>query len=153
VIDATTPNEQDDQAVFEQINARNIILVINKGDLLTDGAVPDVAKPYRHLPAVIVSALKGNGIDALEKTIQEICLSGVSINPGRDLIPTLRQRIAFEQAIEPLSRAYHALGGSVPDELVAEDLEAAKRILNRVLGEDVEHDVLDEIFKNFCIGK
>jgi tRNA modification GTPase len=153
VIDASTPNEQGDQAVFEQINASNIILVINKGDLLTDDVAPEVPHPYRHLPTVIVSALKGNGISELEKTIEEVCLSGVSINPGRDLVPTLRQRIALEQAIEPLSRAYHALGGSVPDELVAEDLEAAKRILNRILGEDVEYDVLDEIFKNFCIGK
>ncbi|MGD9006742.1 MAG: tRNA uridine-5-carboxymethylaminomethyl(34) synthesis GTPase MnmE [Desulfobacteraceae bacterium] len=153
VIDASTLNEQGDHAVFEQINARNTILVINKGDLLTEGVVPVLPHAYRQLPSVIVSALKGNGIGELEKTIQEVCLSGLSINPGRDLVPTLRQRIALEQAMEPLSRAYQALGGSVVDELVAEDIESAKRILNRILGEDVEYDVLDEIFKNFCIGK
>ena len=153
VIDGSAPKEKEDYSVFEQINAKNIILVVNKSDLLSPDATPVIAKLYRHLPAVVISALKGHGIGTLEKTIQEVCFSSVSINPGRDLVPTLRQRIALEQAMEPLKRAYHALDGSEPDELVAEDLETAKRTLNRILGEDVEVDVLDEIFKNFCIGK
>jgi tRNA modification GTPase len=153
VIDGSAPNEKDDQAVFEQINARNIILIINKGDLLIPGVVPEIPHSFSRLPAVIVSALKGHGIDELEKTIHQVCLRGVSINPGRDLIPTLRQRIALEQAIEPLSRAYYALGDSVSDELISEDLETAKRTLNGILGENVSYDVLDEVFKNFCIGK
>lgn len=153
VVDGSAPNEDSDQAVFDQINARKTILVINKGDLLTPDVVPAIPQLYRHLPAVIISALKGDGIDELEKIIQAVCLNGISINPGRDLVPTLRQRIALEQAMEPLLRAYHGLDGSVPDELVAEDLETAKRTLSRILGEDVEYDVLDEIFKNFCIGK
>lgn len=153
VIDGSAPTEKGDHAVFEQINARKVILVINKGDLLPPGEVPEIPQPYRHLPTVIISALKGNGIGALEKSIQEVCLSGVSINPGRGLVPTLRQRIALEKAMEPLSRAYQAIDDSVLDELVAEDIETAKRTLNRIMGEDVAHDVLDEIFKNFCIGK
>jgi tRNA modification GTPase len=153
VIDGSAPKEKGDLAVFEQINARNVILVINKGDLLNPGVVPEIPLAYRVLPAVIISALKGNGIDELEKSIQEVCLRGVSINPGRDLVPTLRQRIALGQALEPLLRAYRALDGSVSHELAAEDLETAKRTLNRILGEGVEFDVLDEIFRNFCIGK
>lgn len=153
VVDGSDPNATEDHAVFKQINARNIILVINKGDLLPPDTKPEIAQAYRRLPAVVVSALQGSGIGELEETIQEVCFSSVSINPGRDLVPTLRQRIALEQAMEPLKRAYHALEGCDPVELVAEDLEIAKRTLNRIIGEDVEHDVLDEIFKNFCIGK
>lgn len=153
VIDGSALNEESDQAVFDQINAKKTILVINKGDLLTHDVVSEIPQLYQHLPAVLISALKGDGIDDLEETIQEVCLNGISINPGRDLVPTLRQRIALEKAIEPLLRAYHALNGSVPDELVTEDLETAKQTLSRILGEDVEYDVLDEIFKNFCIGK
>jgi tRNA modification GTPase len=153
VIDSSAIDEKGDAAVFEQINARNIILVVNKCDLLSSVSDFTQHKQYRHLPTVFISALKGDGIARLEQTIQEVCLNGVFINPGRDLVPTLRQRIALEQAVEPLSRAYKSIGGSVPDELVAEDLEFAKRTLNQILGEDVEYDVLDEIFKNFCIGK
>jgi tRNA modification GTPase len=153
VIDGAAPFGNDDIAVFEQINAKNLIIVINKGDLLMSDVIPEIPKRYQHLPAVIISALTGNGIDELEQTIKDVCLRCVSINPGRDLIPTLRQRIALEQALEPLSCAHHALDGSVPDELVAEDLETAKQALNRILGKGVEYDVLDEIFKNFCIGK
>jgi tRNA modification GTPase len=153
VIDACALNEAGDEAVFAQIDARNIILVINKRDLLTALQDPEPPPQYRHLPTVAISALKGDGIKELEQTIQEVCLNGLFIHPGRDLIPTLRQRTALEKAMEPLRRAHQALKGSVPDELVAADLDAAKRIMNRISGEDIEHDVLDEIFKNFCIGK
>ncbi len=153
VIDGCAPNETGDDAVFEQINARNIILVVNKCDLLSSGRQLALPQQYRHLPTVTISALNGDGVDELERTIQEVCLNGVFIDPGRDLVPTLRQRTALEQALEPLSRAYESLVGSGADELVAEDLESAKRSLSRILGEDVAHDVLDEIFRNFCIGK
>jgi tRNA modification GTPase len=153
VVDGCDLNAKGDEAVFAQINARNTILVINKKDLLPAHQDLTPATAYRHLPTVVLSALRGDGIAALEKTIQEVCLNGISIHPGRDLVPTLRQRAALEAAMEPLTRAYQALGGSVSDELVAEDLETAKRCLKRILGHDIEYDVLDEIFKSFCIGK
>jgi tRNA modification GTPase len=153
VVDGCALGVKEDASVFNQIEARNTILVINKRDLVFPHQDLTPPAPYRHLPTVVVSALKGDGIAALEQTIQEICLNGIYIHPGRDLVPTLRQRFALEQAMEPLKRACNALDGSVSDELVAEDLEAATRCLKRIIGENVEHDVLDEIFKNFCIGK
>jgi tRNA modification GTPase len=153
VVDGCDLNAKGDEAVFAQINARNIILVINKQDLLQPHHDLTPPAPYRHLPTVLLSALKGEGIDGLKQTIQKVCLNGISIEPARDLVPTLRQRAALEQALEALTRAYHALDGLVADEVVAEDINSAVGCLKRILGQEIEHDLLDEIFKNFCIGK
>ena len=153
VIDGSAPFQKEDEAVYEQINAKNVILVINKCDLMPPGHTLKLADNYLQLPSVIISALHGEGIHDLESTIQEVSLKGIFINPGRHLVPTMRQKIALEKSLAPLTRARQSIADGLPDELVTEDLKIAKRELNRILGEAVESDVLDEIFSKFCIGK
>lgn len=153
VIDGSRPIETPDQDVYEQVNAQNIILVINKIDLMMPGTDPVLPGIYRDLPAVRVSALNGDGIAELESTIQETCLNGAFIDPGRDLVPTLRQRTALEKALVHLNRALEGAGGSVSDELIVEDLEHAQRELSLIMGAAIDANVLDEIFSRFCIGK
>jgi tRNA modification GTPase len=153
VIDGSVPFQKEDEAVYEHINAKNVILVINKCDLMTPKHTIKLADKFLKLPSVIISALHGEKIHDLERTIQEVSLKGIFINPGRHLVPTMRQKIALEKAMVPLTRACQSMADGVPDELVTEDLETAKRELNRILGAAVESDVLDEIFSKFCIGK
>jgi tRNA modification GTPase len=153
VVDGSVPFKKEDEAVYEHITAKNVILVINKSDLMPAGNAVELAEKYYSLPSVIISALHGDGIYDLERTIKEVTLNGIFINPGRHLVPTMRQKIALEKAKVPLTRACKCLADGLPDELVTEDLDIAKRELNLILGETVEADVLDEIFSKFCIGK
>jgi tRNA modification GTPase len=46
-----------------------------------------------------------------------------------------------------------ALGGSASEELVAEELRLAARALGRLTGRVDVEDILDVIFRDFCIGK
>jgi tRNA modification GTPase len=153
VIDGSQPLESFDQDIYEQINAQTIILVVNKNDLLMPGVHPVLPEKFRDAPTVMVSALNGDGITELEHTIQQTCLNGTFIDPGRDLIPTLRQRGALERALVHLNRALEETGASVPEELIAENLEQAKQELRLILGDEIDRDMLDEIFSRFCIGK
>ncbi|SFO96583.1 tRNA uridine-5-carboxymethylaminomethyl(34) synthesis GTPase MnmE [Tranquillimonas alkanivorans] len=64
-----------------------------------------------------------------------------------------RQRQAMQKGLQSLSEAQAGLAGPGPDEIVAEDLRAAIRALDALVGRvDVEH-ILGEIFASFCIGK
>lgn len=153
VVDGSVPFKKEDEAVYEHITAKNVILVINKSDLMPAGNGVELAEKYLSLPSVIISALHGEGINDLERIIKEVTLGGIFINPGRHLVPTMRQKIALEKSKVPLTRACQSLADGLADELVTEDLENAKRELNRILGETVESDLLDEIFSKFCIGK
>lgn len=153
VIDGSRLLETLDQDLYEQIDGQTTILVINKSDLIVPGTQRVLPEMYRHVPTVVVSALTGDGLSELEHLIQETCLNGVFIDPGRDLIPTLRQRMALEKALDPLSRAFEGIGVPLQDVLISEDLEQAKRELSMIIGEDIGTDVLDQIFSRFCIGK
>jgi tRNA modification GTPase len=117
----------------------NSILVINKGD------VADTLKLDR---GVHVSAKTGQG---LEQLIAALIEKTKTLMGGREgvSLTRARHRVALEEARDALNRGR---GSSLP-ELMAEDLRLAVRALGRVTGRVDVEDLLDVIFKDFCIGK
>lgn len=117
------------------------ICVVNKADLLENTA----SRPNDYL---FVSALTGAGIEALLQT-----LSGeIDRRFGDTSAPPLtraRHRSALEECAEHLARALHAPMA----DLRAEDVRLAMRSLGRITGRVDVEDLLDIIFRDFCIGK
>jgi tRNA modification GTPase len=120
------------------------VVVINKIDLGPVEAAPVVGDR----PAFGVSALDGTGIDEmvaeLEKEVAARCLPS-----GSPALTRVRHRAALEDCREGLRRA----GGAEEAELAAEDLRLAARALGRITGRVDVEDILDVIFRDFCIGK
>lgn len=119
----------------------NTIVVSNKSDLAKSPPAGDGA-------ALPVSAKTGAGIDVLLARLG----SEVARRFDTTAAPTItrmRHRAALTECREALGRAL--LAGS--PELVAEDLRLAARALGRITGRVGVEDVLDVIFKDFCIGK
>jgi tRNA modification GTPase len=116
------------------------ILVANKSDLLS--GPPDLPGG-----AFAVSALTGAGIDRLLAA-----LGGKVAESYRIEAPVLtraRHRQALEEAREALRRSLEA---PLP-ELRAEDLRLALRSLGQITGAVDVEDLLDVIFRDFCLGK
>ena len=116
------------------------LLVANKIDLVSPrGDLPSPAWP--------ISALTGEGIDALLSALGErVAQRYVMESP---VLTRARHRQALEDATQSLRRA---LGAPLP-ELRAEDLRLALRSLGRITGTVDVEDLLDVIFRDFCIGK
>jgi tRNA modification GTPase len=117
------------------------ILVANKIDLLSGGCgdLPDGALP--------VSALTGAGVEGL------LAALGAEVAASyRDRAPALtraRHRVALEEALSALIRSRTAALA----ELRAEDLRLAWRSLGHITGRVDVEDLLEMIFRDFCIGK
>ncbi|MEP9354555.1 tRNA uridine-5-carboxymethylaminomethyl(34) synthesis GTPase MnmE [Xanthobacter sp. KR7-65] len=96
-----------------------------------------------------VSAATGEGIDDLVAALAE----RAGMLDGREpaLVTRARQRQALERACLHLERGLAAFGG--PEELAAEDVRLAVRALDQTIGRVDVEDVLDALFKTFCIGK
>jgi tRNA modification GTPase len=129
------------------------LLVANKTDLR--GPHPSLPPPAGEgrvgagpgRSAFPVSALTGDGIDALLAALgSHIAESYRSEAP---LLTHARHRQALEDAAAALRRA---LAAPLP-ELRAEDLRLAWRSLGRITGTVDVEDLLDLIFRDFCIGK
>ena len=69
------------------------------------------------------------------------------------LVSNMRHYTALKDAYNALLRANVALGEKVPTDLVAQDIREALYSIGTIVGEVTTDEVLDNIFRNFCIGK
>ncbi|MDQ7249072.1 tRNA uridine-5-carboxymethylaminomethyl(34) synthesis GTPase MnmE [Dongia sedimenti] len=129
-------------AIRAQIDAASI-LVLNKADLLP-GPLQAIAG---HQP-IAISALTGAGLSDLLVTLKERA-AGLLASGDQPVLTRLRHREALADCRLALSRGL-AVG---PVELKAEELRLATRALGRITGRVEVEDVLDVIFREFCIGK
>jgi tRNA modification GTPase len=126
--------------------------VINKVDLVTDTAnrcgrwPPEgPARGFR------ISALTGEGVDVLMTALAEWSRNALS-GAEPSLVTRERHRIALREVVSALTRASGVEIGRQED-LLAEELRLAARALGRLTGRVDVEDVLDVIFRDFCIGK
>jgi tRNA modification GTPase len=118
------------------------ILVATKVDL-----VPGEGRASLPAAALPVSAVTGEGLDALLARLEGEVADRLA-GEGAALTRT-RHRKALEEALAALELA----GRASAAELLAEDLRLATRALGRITGRVDVEDVLDLIFREFCIGK
>ena len=124
----------DDDALF----------AINKCDLLDHP--PTTVLCGR--PTFAISARTGAGLDSLLAALTEAVIerAGLSESPA---LTRERHRLALNECLECLARARAAPAA----ELLAEDLRLAVRAIGRITGRVDVEDLLDVIFREFCIGK
>ncbi len=140
VFDATTLPDLD-PATLGLIDADTVV-VFNKTDLaMADDLRPD-------LSPILVSAHTGAGLKALEERLTAFSADRLAIGSAPSLTRT-RHRAALTECRESLLRALNA---PLP-ELAAEDVRLASRALGRITGRVDVEDLLDVIFRDFCIGK
>jgi tRNA modification GTPase len=98
-----------------------------------------------------VSGLTGEGMDALVGRIEAV-LAGRAAHAGTAI--RARHAVAMRRAGEALAQArIEVLGGAERSELAAEEVRAAVRALDSLVGRIDVENILDEIFASFCLGK
>jgi tRNA modification GTPase len=143
LVDATRP---DEAATMRDLLGPDALLVVNKADLVGgDGLAWATALDSAAMP---LSVATGDGMPALlarlEAAVAERASSG-----GTPLVTRARHRAALEDCVTAL----HRFAGAYLPELAAEDLRAAVQSLGRITGRVDVEDMLDVIFREFCIGK
>lgn len=131
-----------DSATLGLLDERSIV-VVNKADLVAECP----AEIAGHA-VVALSAATGQGVAALEALIER--QAAALLGEGASPLPTrARHRAALAECLDALARARTA----PLVELAAEDLRLATRALGRITGRVDVEDLLDVIFRDFCIGK
>jgi tRNA modification GTPase len=99
-----------------------------------------------------ISLRTGNGLDLLLKRLEVEVAERLGTGSGMAPVVTrARHRLCLEECRVSLRRAL--LQDGKPAELLAEDLRLAARALGRITGRVGVDDILDLIFREFCIGK
>jgi tRNA modification GTPase len=126
---------------------KNEWIIHNKVDLIDSGSKQPVIRPESYE----ISALTGQGIDELVADLAEF--ASKTFGAGEPALVTReRHRAALKDTTAALGRAL-AIAAPVQEELMAEELRLAARALGRLTGRVDVEDILDVIFRDFCIGK
>ena len=133
-----------DETEVEQSGDAPVWLVRNKIDLGAARSAKSTTSEFR------ISAARGDGIGDLIDALVSFAADYFGTNEGA-LITRERQRRLLEDTAASLERSLVAIGQG--EELAAEDLRSAAASLGRLLGRVDVEDVLDVIFRKFCIGK
>jgi tRNA modification GTPase len=135
-------------------------LIENKIDLLTGsargratGSSCEHAKNNEFQFAFSISAERGEGLDALFSALASFARDCFAVGETA-LVTRARHRRALEDTVAALDRALAEAASHGPrEELIAEELRHATSALGRLTGRVDVEDVLDKIFREFCIGK
>lgn len=153
VIEATTGWSAGDQEIYQQVQERPVILVINKTDLASDKSESTVCYPNTIEQVVKTAAAYNLGIDALEKAILDAVNRGNLQAADLDLAINQRQAAALTRAKMSLEQVQETIAQKLPLDFWTIDLRGAIQALGEITGEEVTESVLDRIFSRFCIGK
>ncbi len=143
LFDGTQLHDLDPETV-KLAHAPDTVSVITKSDLMGGGW----SLPAELPDPILVSSVTGEGIEELVVRLR----ANVENRQGGPAAPVLtrtRHLLALQDCLSGLSGYQQA--GEV--ELAAEDLRLAVRALGKITGRVNVEDVLDIIFKEFCIGK
>jgi tRNA modification GTPase len=153
IVDATDPAAAPPPA-FAGKDASAVWKIVNKCDLTDEAVTPvagQVAMAVRSDRGVHVSALTGAGFEGLVADLADTAARWFGRGES-SLITRERHRSLLTSCAESLARAL-VHGRSGHEDLIAEELRLAAWALGRLTGRVDVEDVLDVIFRDFCIGK
>ena len=157
VFDASRPFEGEDAEIIRLSAGRAGVAILNKSDLpavIDAGVLRDrgLRMPILPFSALRLSAESLGELRAeLTRAIETLAAAGDASDGIA--ISRERHREALARALRALKAARHAALAMMPPEIVAVDVVAAADALGQITGEVGAEDVLDAIFREFCIGK
>lgn len=113
----------------------------------------DKGKPPWANAMISISCKTGEGISEFQDQLLKIVdhhMGGISEHP---FITSARQQSCLLQAEKAVQDFWQAFKINSGHELLAFELQAAARALGQVIGELSNEDILDKVFRDFCIGK
>ena len=163
VVDSSVALDESDMEIMNLIQDKKTIILLNKSDLssVTDESVLKDAldknikdEDISHICRIIKTSTKENtGIDIFEDTIKEMFFNGNISMDDEIYITSLRQKEQLYETKKSLELVKQSLLDDMPEDFYSIDLMNAYTSLGLLIGEEVEDDLVQEIFSKFCMGK
>ena len=159
VVDVATASEQFKELsdkIIPRTSDKQLVLLLNKAEDIPQDKKNALSKlindTYKGLPHLFISAKEKEGIDELEKLL--IDSSNIPNISQNDVIVTnVRHYEALVRALEAINRVRDGLDMQISGDFLSQDIRECIHHLNDIAGEVTNDMVLQNIFKNFCIGK
>lgn len=150
VFDSSKPLEDEDRRLFSLLENKTVIPIVNKSDLETKLDLKEIEERFG-VPAVI-SAKDEHSAEILEREINSrLKLDTFSADAG--FLANERQRSCVMRAADYVNDALNAVRAGITPDAVGVDLEQALDAVYELSGKKASEEIIDEVFKRFCVGK
>lgn len=157
VVDSSKPLNEDDYSIMELMSSKKFIILLNKSDLNTVVSIEDLENLCKndkdHYVIIQTSMKDETGIDQLEDAIKKYFISGKIDFNNEANITNIRHKEALSDAYESLKFVKKSIKDEMPEDFLSIDLMNAYSSLGKIIGQEVEDDLVNEIFSKFCMGK
>ena len=152
VFDSSRPLDENDTEILSFISGRKALVLLNKSDLETVVDEREIRK-YTDAPIVIISAKMNEGRELIEEQIRDMFFHGRLHVNEEIMLTNVRHKEACEETLTSLRLVRDSISEGMPEDFYSVDLMDAYAALGRIIGEQVEDDLVDMIFAKFCMGK
>lgn len=152
VFDASTELDENDREILEEIKDRKGIILLNKSDLQpkTD---EKIINSFTDKIVISFSAKEKEGLEKLEEYLQQLFYENeISFN-DEVYISSMRQKEALLDTVQSLQQVLEGIEMGMSEDFLTIDLVNAYEALGKIVGETIEDDIVDTIFREFCMGK
>ena len=154
VADSSVELNENDFEILKLIEDKKVIVLLNKTDLESRVEENDLRSRMKEDTVIIkTSTRKHTGIDEFEKEIERMFFDGKICNQDEVMITNLRHRECLAEALESLEQVKKSIDKGMPEDFYSIDLMSAYSSLGSILGVEVEDDLINKIFSEFCMGK
>ena len=152
VLDSSKELSKEDYEILDLCKNSTGVVLVNKSDLQQTLSMQEICN-LSGKDVISFSAAKGDGLDELESYIKRQFIES-KIEEKDDLyITNARQKEALVQTKDSLEKVLESIELGMPEDLYAIDLTNAYESLGKIIGETLEEDIINKIFKDFCMGK
>lgn len=153
MLDISTELTKEDLQILKLIENKKALILINKTDL-SQKADLDKAKELMNNKKIIkISLMEEKGLEEVEEAIEELVYKGEIKAKDRLLVTNVRHKNSLERALKSMREGTEAIEKKMPLDFVEVDVKNTWEVLGEITGDTVAEDIIDHIFKNFCIGK
>lgn len=152
VFDAAAPLEGEDHGVIAALRHHPAVIpVVNKTDLPRRLTTEPLPRAMDAVHVVEISAKTGDGIPDLLRELHR----RLELQPAEGGVVVVRERhaAALRRARDRLTGFLAALESGLPADVLAVEVMSALDALGEIIGVTTPEDVLDRVFREFCIGK
>ena len=143
VVDASETLDEDDQNIIPLLEGKETLEKV----LEHTGEIQILRT------STIDPSSENSGMEELEETIRNMFFEGKLRHNNELVVTNLRHKEALQDALNSLQLVEQSIEDGMPEDFYSIDLTSAYASLGKIIGEEVDEDVVNEIFSKFCMGK
>ena len=154
VVDSSVALDENDRHIIELIKNCKTIILYNKTDLEPVCSIDEILKLFnKEVLYTEFSTKSGKGMeDFVDKLSKTFNLQAFQLNEEL-VITNIRQQEELKKSKESLMLVIEGIHNFMPEDVLAVDIMDAYKHLGYIIGDEVEDDLVNKIFSEFCMGK